>query len=93
MEKTTKSVEQINILTIQESVARAKSEGIPISEYSLRKLVKAGVVPARLIGDTARRKALIFWPNLRDYLTCADGIGDVQPDDENSGFGMVHRKS
>lgn len=92
MENTTKPVEMTNTLTIQGAVARAKSEGIPISEYSLRKLVKAGVIPARMIGEKAR-KALIFWPNLRDFLTCADGIGDVKPDDENSGFGMIHRKN
>lgn len=65
-------MEQRQILTVRESVARARVEGLPISEYSLRLWIKQGLIPVRLAG----RKQLIFWPNVREYLTCADGVGD-----------------
>lgn len=63
-----------NILTIKETVARAKAEGVPVSEYSLRKWVTSGAVPARYAGN----RALIDWDNLVRFLRCEDG-GDNRP--------------
>lgn len=63
-----------DILTINEAVKRAKSEGLPVSEYTLRKWVRIGVVPARKAGT----KMLLFYPNLVSYLRC-EGGGDNQP--------------
>ena len=58
-----------NVLTIREAVQRAKAEGIPISEYTLRHWVRSGAVPVRKIGH----KALLFYPNLVRYLQCETG--------------------
>lgn len=60
------------VLTIRESVQRAQSEGLPVSEYSLRRWIKAGELPVRMIG----KKALIFYPSLVSFITCEDGTGD-----------------
>lgn len=57
-----------DVLTIRESVQRAKTDGLPISEYTLRQWVKTGAVPVRKIGQ----KALIYYPNLVKYLQCED---------------------
>lgn len=58
-----------SVLTIKEATQRAKEEGIPISEYGLRRLVKAGKIPVRRIGT----KTLIYFPNLVGFLTCESG--------------------
>ena len=63
-----------NILTIREAIARAKAEGIPVSETALRRWVKTGAVPVRRAGN----KQLIYFPNLEKYLRCEDG-GDNCP--------------
>lgn len=58
-----------NVVTIREAVARAKAEGIPVSEYTLRGWVKSGAVPVRVAG----RKQLLYYPNLVRYMQCVDG--------------------
>ena len=63
-----------DVLTIREAVERARSEGLPVSEYTLRRWIKTGAVPVRKAG----KKQLLFYPALVRYLSCADG-GDVQP--------------
>lgn len=63
-----------DMLTIREAVDRAKQEGIPISEYTLRRWVKSGAVPVRVAG----KKQLIYFPNLVRYMQCVDG-GDIKP--------------
>lgn len=63
-----------NVLTIREAVSRAKAEGIPVSEYTLRAWIKTGLIPVRLIGS----KRLLYYPNLIRYLQCEDG-GDIKP--------------
>ncbi len=63
-----------NVLTIREAVQRAKADGLPISEYTLRQWVRTGAIPTRKVGQ----KALIFYPNLVRYLQCEDGA-DNQP--------------
>lgn len=63
-----------NVVTVREAVRRAKSDGLPISEYTLRLWVKNGAVPVRKIGQ----KVLIYYPNLVRYLQCEDSK-DNQP--------------
>lgn len=58
-----------NVLTVRESVQQAKSDGLPVSEYTLRQWIKTGVIPVRKAGQ----KSLIFYPNLVRFLQCADG--------------------
>lgn len=64
----------MDVLTIREAVKRAKTEGLPVSEYTLRRWIKTGVVPVRLAGA----KQLLYYPQLVRFITCEDG-GDVQP--------------
>lgn len=61
------------IVTIREAVARAKSEGLPISEYSLREWIKSGEIPARKAGN----KTLLYYPNLIKYLQCENSENDL----------------
>lgn len=63
-----------DVVTIREAVQRAKADGLPVSEYSLRAWVKSGAIPVRKVGQ----KALLFYPQLVRFLQCADG-GDNIP--------------
>lgn len=63
------------MLTIRQAVTRAKAEGLPVSEYTLRAWIKSGVVPVRYAGS----KMLLFYPNLVRYLQCEDGGDNVPP--------------
>jgi len=59
----------MEVLTIRAAVDRAKKEGLPVSEYTLRRWIKCGAIPARSAGN----KVLLFYPNLVRYLQCQDG--------------------
>lgn len=70
-----------DVVTIRECVQRAKADGLPVSEYTVRAWVRTGAIPARKIGA----KTLIYYPNLVRFLQCADGcdnsldtVGDAQ---------------
>ena len=63
-----------NVVTIREAVQRAKTDGLPVSEYSLRVWIRTGAIPVRKVGQ----KALLFYPHLVRYLQCEDGA-DNQP--------------
>ena len=63
-----------DVLTIRETVARAKAEEICISESALRRWIKSGAIPVRKVGN----KNLIYYPRLLAYLRCEDG-GDNSP--------------
>lgn len=62
-----------DVLTIKEAVQRSKAEGMPVSEYTLRRIIKSGRVPIRRVGQ----KMLLYYPNLVRYLTCADGADNI----------------
>ena len=64
-----------DMLTIRQAVERAKQDGIPVSEYTLRRWVKSGEVPVR----TAGSKQLLYYPNLVRYLQCVDGCDNQPP--------------
>lgn len=57
-----------DVVTIREAVQRARTDGLPVTEYALRKWLKAGAIPTRKVGQ----KALLFYPNLVRYLQCED---------------------
>lgn len=63
------------VVTVREAVARAKTEGYPVSEHTLRQWIKTGEIPVRKIGP----KYLIYYPNLLRYLRCEDGA-DNEPE-------------
>ena len=64
-----------NVVTIREAVQRAKADGLPVSEYTLRQWVRTGEIPTRKVGQ----KALLFYPNLVSYLRCDNGAGAPIP--------------
>lgn len=57
------------ILTIQETVTRTRQEGFPVSEYTIRRAVRSGAIPCRIVGKTY----LIAWQNVKRWLLCEDG--------------------
>lgn len=59
--------------TIHQTAERLKSVGLPLSEYTLRLMVKRGVIPVRYAGN----KALIYFPNVLAYLKCTDGCDNA----------------
>lgn len=61
------------VVTVREAVRRAKQDGFPVSEYSLRQWIRSGAIPVRRAGS----KILLYYPNLLRYLQCEDG-GDNQ---------------
>lgn len=58
-----------DILKIRDAVARARSSGMDISEYTLRRAIHSGKLPCRIIGRTY----LISWQNLVTWVTCENG--------------------
>lgn len=62
-----------DVLTIREAVRRSIEEGVPVSEYALRRWVKTGAIPTRQAGT----KTLIYFPRLVEFLTCADGCDNA----------------
>lgn len=59
-----------DVLTIRAAVARAKGEGLPVSEYTLRSWIKTGRVPVVYAGT----RALVYYPNIVTYLQNGDPI-------------------
>lgn len=62
-----------NVVTVREAVQRAKADGLPVTEYTLRRWIKTGAVPVRTVGS----KALLFYPNLVRFLQCEDGADNT----------------
>ncbi len=63
-----------DILNIRETVARAKAAGYPLSAYTLRRMIKTGAIPCRIVGGTY----LISWTNVVRWILCLDGC-DNEP--------------
>ncbi len=63
-----------DIDTVPQLARRAKEDGLPISAYTIRKLIKQGIIPARYIGN----KPIVSYTALIRYLSCEDGC-DNQP--------------
>lgn len=69
-----------DVLTIRDTVTRAKAEGLPVSEYTLRNWIKTGRVPVAYAGT----RALVYYPNVVNYLQTGEPVqlpmvaGDVK---------------
>ena len=59
------------VVTIREAISRAKNDGYDISEYALRQWIRTGEIPSRTAG---KRKTLIYYPNLVNFITCAGSV-------------------
>lgn len=60
-----------DVMTIRDTAARAKAEGLPISENALRVWIKKGDIPVVHAGN----KQLVYYPNLVRFLTCGGREG------------------
>lgn len=72
-----------DISTVPKLAKRAKADGLPISEYTIRRLIKTGALPARYIGP----KPVASYSALVRYLSCEDGC-DNAPVNVISGPGI-----
>lgn len=62
-----------DINTVPKLAQRAKAEGLPISEYTIRRLIKQGLIPARYIGP----KPVASYSALVRYFSCEDGCDNA----------------
>ena len=76
-------MEQTDINTVPKLAQRAKAEGLPISEYTIRRLIKTGAIPARYVGP----KPLVSYTALVRYFSCEDGC-DNAPSTLSVGTGI-----
>ena len=58
-----------DIGTVPQHAKRAKEDGVPVSAYTIRRLIKEGIIPARYIGT----KPVFSYTALIKYLSCEDG--------------------
>ena len=72
------------MLNIRESIKQCETDGLTVSEYSLRLWIKQGKVPYVTAG---RSKVLIYYPNLVHFLQCGYA-GDSAPATVVSGPGI-----
>lgn len=61
------------ILNIKETVTRSKEYGYPISEYTLRRAIRTGSIPCRIVGRTY----LLAWPKVLGWLMCEDSSDNI----------------
>ena len=54
-----------NLMTISQTVARAKKMGINCSAYSLKKWIDSGSIPSVKAGN----RNLIYFPNFMKFIT------------------------
>lgn len=74
-----------DINTVPKLAQRAKAEGLPISEYTIRRLIKQGLIPARYIGP----KPVASYSALVRYFSCEDGCGNAPSTVAASGIRRV----
>lgn len=64
-----------DVLNMHDTLEKAASLNIPLSEYTLRRAIRTGLIPCRIIGRTY----FIAWSNVMRWLTCEDGADNVIP--------------
>ena len=64
----------MDVNTIHETAERLKAEQIPVTEYTHRRWVRSGKIPAAHCGA----KALVFYPNVLAYIQRGDAAEMVQ---------------
>lgn len=63
-----------DIGTVPQHAMRAKKDGLPVSAYTIRRLIKQGIIPVRYIGA----KPVFSYAALMRYLSCEDGCDNLQ---------------
>lgn len=87
MQMSEEAVKEKQVLTIKETVMRSREKGMPISEYTLRRAVRSGAIPCRVIGKTY----LIAWRNVERWLLCDDGQDNPPLETHNTGSGQIRK--
>lgn len=72
---------------VRPTVARAREENIPLTEYGLRLLIKQGKIPARRVGQ----KQIVYFPNVVSFFRCENGC-DNNPVEQFAGTGGAIRR-
>ena len=62
------SMNSREVLNIKDTLTKAKSLNYNITEYTLRRAIKEGALPCRIVGRTY----LIAWTNFERWLFCCD---------------------
>lgn len=57
-----------DVMKIRDAVVRARENGMDLSEYTLRRAIRTGQLPCRIVGRTY----LISWQNLINWATCTE---------------------
>ena len=65
---------QSDINSIPKLAQRAKTDGLPVSEREIRRLIKQGIIPARYVGA----KALASYASIVRYFSCEDGCDNAR---------------
>lgn len=68
------------VLNLRELEARAKAEGYAVSGYTIRRAVRSGALPCRVVGKTY----LVAWSNFLSWILCESG-SDILPQAAPSG--------
>ena len=76
------------VLNLKETLIKAKSLNYHITEYTLRRAIKEGALPCRIIGRTY----LIAWSNFERWLFCCDS-SDNQTCETQKPSGFAHLTS
>lgn len=69
-----------DLLSIHNTALRCKSEGIPLSEKSIRRFVKDGT----LVSVKTGKKVLIFYPNVQQLIQSGNNYLET-PSHNNTG--------
>ena len=69
---------------LQQVRERCQASGYPVSMYTLRRAVRSGAIPCRVVGRTY----LVPWASVEAWLLCADG-GDNRPRETVGGIRPV----
>ena len=64
----------LEILNMKQAVQKAEENGVHLSEYTLRRAIRSGQLPCRIVGRTY----LISWDNLVRWLNCEDGCDNAE---------------
>ena len=68
-----RDITNLEVLKIREVVKRAKSMGMDVSEYTIRRAVRAGQLPCRIVGRTY----MITWSNFLNWIKCTDSADNI----------------
>lgn len=63
-----------DVMNVAELLVRANSEGIHITEYTLRRAIRSGQIPCRIVG----RAYLVSWEKFYAWISCADGCDKLR---------------